>query len=89
MKKVQVIYSGRVQGVGFRFTAIHLAKEFNATGWVRNLPNGDVEVVAEADNKSLTQFLNSLEDRMSGYIQAKDISWSESKNEFSAFDIRY
>ncbi len=89
MKKVQAIYSGRVQGVGFRFTAVHLAKEFNVTGWVRNLPNGDVEVVAEADNKSLTQFLNSLEDRMSGYIQAKDISWPESKNEFSAFDIKY
>jgi len=89
MKKVQVIYSGRVQAVGFRFTAVHLAKEFSVTGWVRNLPNGDVEVVAEADNKALTQFLNSLEDRMSGYIQAKDISWSESKNEFSAFDIRY
>ena len=89
MKKVQIIYSGRVQGVGFRFTTVHLAKEFKITGWVRNLPNGSVKVVAEGDNKSLTQFLNSLEDRMSGYIQAKDISWSEGKKEFDTFNIRF
>ena len=47
MISLQVFYEGHVQGVGFRFTVRHIAKGFDVTGWVRNLPDGRVEAVFE------------------------------------------
>ncbi|MFC1637742.1 acylphosphatase, partial [Candidatus Margulisiibacteriota bacterium] len=44
MKRVQALYSGSVQGVGFRFTAIDAAQQHGLTGWVRNTPDGKVEL---------------------------------------------
>jgi acylphosphatase len=44
MISLQVFYEGHVQGVGFRFTVRHIAKGFDVTGWVRNLPDGRVEL---------------------------------------------
>jgi len=48
-KRVQVIYKGMVQGVGFRFTAEALARRFDVTGYAKNLTDGNVEVVAEGE----------------------------------------
>jgi acylphosphatase len=89
MKRVHIIYSGRVQGVAFRFTAVDLAKEFGVVGWVKNLAGGGVELVAEGPENNLRQFLSSIEKRMSGFIKDKEATWSESKDEFTNFDIRY
>ena len=50
-KRMQIFFSGTVQGVGFRFTAERLARRFPVTGFVRNLEDGRVEVVA-AENRS-------------------------------------
>ncbi len=47
-KQVRVYYSGRVQGVGFRFTAESIANDLGVTGWVKNSRDGGVEIVAEA-----------------------------------------
>jgi acylphosphatase len=63
-----VYYSGRVQGVGFRYTAQQLAAGFAVNGWVRNLPNGDVELVAEGDPDQVAAFLDAIARRMAGYI---------------------
>ena len=51
--RLHLIVSGRVQGVGFRFSAYDEAKDLALTGWVRNLPNGDVEIVAEGSRENL------------------------------------
>jgi acylphosphatase len=67
--RVRVYYSGRVQGVGFRFTAQHLAHEHNIGGFVRNLPDGRVELVAEGDRKSVDHLLTAVERHMRGYVQ--------------------
>ena len=57
----QVFYSGRVQGVGFRYTVKRLASGFEVTGWVRNLPDGRVELHAAAfDEEELTAFLDAI-----------------------------
>jgi acylphosphatase len=88
MKRVHVLYKGNVQGVGFRFTTINTAKNYNINGWVKNLPAGQVEVVAEGEENELKQFLDSLQQKMAGYIQDKDVWWQESKNEFVSFDMR-
>ncbi len=65
----QVYYSGRVQGVGFRYTAQHVAQEYDVAGFVRNLPDGRVEVKVEGSPEQVEGFLSALAQRMSGYIE--------------------
>ena len=64
-----VRYTGRVQGVGFRYTAQHLAKDFAIAGHVRNLPNGDVELVAEGTAPQVEQFLAAISRHLGGNIK--------------------
>jgi acylphosphatase len=65
----RVTYSGRVQGVGFRFTAQHLAAGYRVDGHVRNLPDGDVEVVAEGEADEVERFLTAVAARMAPNIE--------------------
>ena len=88
-KKIHVFYSGYVQGVGFRFTARRLASSIGGlTGWVSNLPDGRVELVAEGEQGKLTRLLESIKSVMGSYIEDSDVQWSESAREFSKFDIK-
>ncbi len=64
----RVLYSGRVQGVGFRFTTRDIARGFAVGGSVRNLPDGRVEVVAEGDEAELKAFLAAVYEYWSGSI---------------------
>jgi acylphosphatase len=68
-----VSYSGRVQGVGFRYTARQLASGFAVSGFVRNLANGDVELVAEGEAEQVSAFLDAIAQRMAGYISRTTI----------------
>jgi acylphosphatase len=65
----RVFFSGRVQGVGFRFTCQSLARGFEVAGFVRNLPDGRVELLAEGEGGELDAFLNSIRLEMSTYIK--------------------
>jgi len=65
----RVLYSGRVQGVGFRYTAREVAQGFPVTGYVRNLPNGQVELVAEGIQADVDAFLAALAEQMKEYIR--------------------
>jgi acylphosphatase len=65
----RVWFSGRVQGVGFRFTCRTLARGFDVAGSVRNLPDGRVELVAEAEPAELDAFLAAIQREMSPFIQ--------------------
>jgi acylphosphatase len=87
-KQVHAYYSGRVQGVGFRFTAIDIARDLDVFGWVRNLADGRVEVVAEAEEAVLTEFLSGIEYYFSRYIQEKEIEWHPASEEFKDFTVR-
>ncbi|HEX5492539.1 MAG TPA: acylphosphatase [Candidatus Udaeobacter sp.] len=60
MISLQVFYEGRVQGVGFRFTVRHIAKGFELTGWVRNLPDGRVELQVSGDEEEVRAFLDQI-----------------------------
>jgi acylphosphatase len=63
-----VRYSGRVQGVGFRYTAQQLAAGHAVAGYVRNCPDGGVELVAEGETDEVEPFLAAVAARMAGYI---------------------
>jgi acylphosphatase len=66
----RVLYSGRVQGVGFRFTARQIASGFDITGWVKNLPDGRVELQAMGEVDEVRAFLAEiLESSLSSHIK--------------------
>ena len=89
-KRIHVFWSGRVQGVGFRYTAESAALDLGVEGWVRNLPDGRVEAVAEGPEKTLKQFLEQIAGgAMKRYIQGTDATWSKPTGEFDDFQIRY
>jgi acylphosphatase len=67
------VYSGRVQGVGFRYTAEELARGHAVSGYVRNLPEGTVEVLAEGPGQEVDAFLRAIERRMGDYIRNKSV----------------
>jgi acylphosphatase len=88
-KQIHVYYSGRVQGVGFRFTAEDIAQDLNVTGWVKNLLDGRVEVVAEAEEDLLKEFLERINKYFSRYIQDADIQRLPAAGEFKDFGIKF
>jgi len=83
----RIIYSGRVQGVGFRYTAHGLAARFAVTGYVRNLRSGDVEVVVQGLAAEVERFLTTLEQRMGAYIADRKTQ-DQTPEEFEGFNIR-
>jgi acylphosphatase len=85
----QVIYHGRVQGVGFRYTARHIAQSHAVTGFVKNLDDGSVQLVAEGSPDVLDRFLAEIASRMGRNIRRADVAASAATGEFSAFDIAY
>ena len=89
-KRVHVFYAGRVQGVGFRATAEEVAKRFGVVGWIKNLRDGRVELLAEADETTLERFLDAIRTGpMKNFINDVDIAWSSASDTFDEFEIRY
>ena len=85
---MQVLYSGNVQGVGFRYTAKLVATGFEVTGTVRNLPDGRVELIAEGTHEELEAFRQAIRDEgLAHFIRDEAVSWSEVRNEFRGFEI--
>ena len=87
-QRLHIYYSGRVQGVGFRYTVKSVATGFDVTGVVRNLPDGRVEMVAEGGRAELDEFLKAVEDsEVGGFIRRADATWADARNEFHGFEI--
>ena len=83
-----VTYSGRVQGVGFRYTSQRVAAGFMVTGVVRNLPDGRVELIAEGTRAELEAFAQALRDAgLAGFIRDEAVSWAGASNEFCGFSV--
>jgi acylphosphatase len=68
-----VYYSGMVQGVGFRAAAAAVARGYAVRGWVRNLPDGRVELLVDGAPDAVTRYLAHLRDRMRGYIEGEEM----------------
>ncbi len=92
-KRFEINIQGRVQGVGFRFFVLKVSKNYNITGYVKNLDNGNVEIVCEADEKEFEKFkigllLNSKKDSQIE-IENIEVTINKFKNEFTMFSIAY
>jgi acylphosphatase len=85
---MQVYYSGRVQGVGFRYTVRTVAHGFEVTGTVRNLGDGRVELVAEGAKEELEGFRQAIrESGVESFIHKEDVTWDDAGNMFRGFEI--
>ena len=85
---MQILYSGNVQGVGFRYTAKSVANGFEITGTVRNLSDGRVELLAEGSKDELEAFRRAVRDSgLDHFIRNEDVTWCESQGEFRGFEI--
>ncbi len=89
MQRVEVVFRGRVQGVGFRFTVQEISKQFQVTGFVRNEEDGSVRLVAEGLKEEVQRFLHAIQDRMADFIRSTENHWSEATHRWSQFSIEH
>ena len=82
-------YSGRVQGVGFRYTTCEVAARFDVAGYVKNLPDGRVEVVVEGPTREVDRFLDGVARTLRGYIRDIQIIESPPSGSFRDFTVAY
>lgn len=83
----RILYSGHVQGVGFRWTVNNTAQTFTVTGFVKNLDDGRVELVAEGEPTEVDRFLSAVDERLGGNIANRAVSTSPATGEFGTFEV--
>jgi len=85
---MKVVYSGNVQGVGFRYTVMTVATGFEVSGTVGNLPDRRVELVAEGLRDELDAFRREIQQSgLRHFIKEEEVIWGEARNEFRGFEI--
>ncbi|MHC5057652.1 MAG: acylphosphatase [Planctomycetota bacterium] len=87
--RAHVVFTGYVQGVGFRYTARRTAGGFAVTGWVRNLPDGTVELEAQGERAEVEACLEELRSRMRSNIRSEKLSWIGAADGETEFGIRF
>ena len=88
LKAVHMIARGRVQGVGFRFFVRKRAVPSGAKGWVKNLPDGAVEIFAEGEENHLKDFVDDVKKGpVFGNVDELNVDWVEPLNKYTSFDI--
>lgn len=81
-------FSGHVQGVGFRYTTVQVAKEFEVSGFVQNQNDGRVLVEAEGEKPEIERFVKAIEERMHGHVRKTERRGAARIPQFSGFIIR-
>lgn len=84
----KVFFTGRVQGVGFRYQALQVAKGFEVSGFVLNLPDGRVQLEAEGAAAEVAEFVTAVQERMEGHIRKTEQSGGPRPRQFTGFTIR-
>jgi acylphosphatase len=83
----EIYYSGRVQGVGFRYTVRAIAGKHLVAGYVRNMSDGRVQLVVEGNPKEVQLFVDSIEAEMGAYIRDTQVSVRPATGRFKDFEI--
>jgi acylphosphatase len=84
-----IIFRGRVQGVGFRSTTYRIAGRYDVTGFVRNLPDGTVEMLAQGPASEVDRCIEDVQDSFSGYIRDTQIEPTAYHPQYHDFDIAH
>ncbi len=86
-ERCRVLYRGTVQGVGFRWRTMDAARGIAVTGYVKNLPDGRVELVAEGARDEVERLLDAVRARMGELIEGEDVAWARASGEFRGFGV--
>ena len=89
LKSYEIVFSGTVQGVGFRFFAQNSAARHKIKGSVMNLPDGKVKLLAEGQEGDLNNFINDLKDQFRSYIEDCVLSDKDAVGDFKDFKINF
>jgi acylphosphatase len=88
--QAKIIVQGIVQGVGYRFYVLHKANEYSIKGYVRNLPDGTVEVIAQGNEGLLNDFINQLKiGPASAQVNGVSVEYSTTESAFDGFKLKY
>ena len=87
MTQYNVVFTGRVQGVGFRFTTRDMARDLGLVGWVKNLPDGTVEMLAEGEEAALDELLARLKAYFQGHIRDASVHKAPGSGACTTFEI--
>ncbi len=83
-----VFFTGHVQGVGFRYAVLQVAKEFEVTGYVSNLADGRVQLEAEGRAADVAAFVEAVQEKMHGYIRKLERAGRRRAAQFAGFTIK-
>ena len=88
--RAEIIVTGLVQGVGFRYFVLRKAQELGLRGYTKNLYDGSVYNVVEGEKHLIEKLINELKvGPMHAHVKNVNVKWSEFKNEFTEFEVRY
>ncbi len=85
----QIIFKGRVQGVGFRYTTRRIAGRYDLTGYVKNLSDGSVEAVLQGTKLTIQSCLDDVQDTFGGYIRELKITDQPVNSQYHDFRITF
>ena len=89
-QRVELVISGVVQGVGFRYHTYQKAQQLRLTGWVKNMPDGRVTVVAEGERGELEILIAELKTGPRfGVVHNVDLRWAEATGQYTAFEVQF
>ena len=84
-----IVFVGRVQGVGFRFTAFHIANRYKLTGFVRNCPDGTVEMLAQGPAADIDNCIREIKESFPGYTRETKIEQVPLNAQYTDFKITF
>ena len=89
MVRAHVLFSGTVQGVGFRYTCRDYAVDLGLKGWVKNLPDGRVELLVEGPKDDVEALIKRTETHFDGFIRDKNVDYQATDGQFEDFKIAF
>ena len=84
-----IVFSGRVQGVGFRFTAHRIASRYDLKGFVRNLPGGEVEMFAQGADKDINNCIEDIMETFAGCVRKTTVTETPPNPSYDSFKITF
>ena len=88
-KELVAWFSGHVQGCGFRYYTLRLMAGYPVSGYVKNLPDGRVELLLQGEEETLAEALRSLQEHHRGHIRSTETTRREPTESFDGFQVRY
>ncbi len=85
----EIHYSGRVQGVGFRYTVRNLAAGLAVVGFVKNLPDGRVQLVVEGETEEIQRLVEGIRAEMGHYLSSENAQNTPPQGGFERFEVRF